>query len=161
MHKKGSGTIVNITSMGGKIYTLLGGWYQATKHALEGWSDCMRLELAPFGIKVVLVEPGLIETGFGDKVAKGLVKRSDDGAYARLTQVVAIKLAYVFEAVCEDPQTSRQHAAHSLMPGRQIISTIPIPLRETREVLDQSEGSAIKFRPIVTCREIRRTVPRD
>jgi NAD(P)-dependent dehydrogenase (short-subunit alcohol dehydrogenase family) len=66
--------------MGGKIYTLLGAWYHATKHALEGWSDCLRLELAPFGIRVVVVEPGLIETGFGDVVADGLLARSGKGA---------------------------------------------------------------------------------
>ena len=89
MREKGVGTIVNISSMGGKIYTLLGAWYHATKHALEGWSDCLRLELAPFGIKVVVVEPGLIETGFGDVVANGLLKRSGTGPYAKLTQAVA------------------------------------------------------------------------
>ena len=89
MRKKGSGTIVNITSMGGKIYTPLGGWYHATKHALEGWSDCLRLELAPFGIRVVIVEPGLIETAFGDVLADGLLKRSGGGAYAKLSQAVA------------------------------------------------------------------------
>ncbi|MGX9429914.1 MULTISPECIES: oxidoreductase [Bradyrhizobium] len=89
MREKRAGTIVNITSMGGKIYTLLGAWYHATKHALEGWSDCLRLELAPFGIKVVVVEPGLIETGFGDVVANGLLERSGTGSYAKLTQAVA------------------------------------------------------------------------
>ncbi|MBR0828114.1 oxidoreductase [Bradyrhizobium manausense] len=89
MREKRSGTIVNITSMGGKIYTLLGAWYHATKHALEGWSDCLRLELAPFGINVVVVEPGLIETGFGDVVANGLLQRSGAGPYAKLTQAVA------------------------------------------------------------------------
>ncbi|GGA52671.1 oxidoreductase [Dyella nitratireducens] len=89
MRKNGGGTIVNITSMGGKIYTLLGGWYHATKHALEGWSDCLRLELAPFGIKVVVVEPGLIETGFGEVVAEGLLKRPGSGAYVKLTQATA------------------------------------------------------------------------
>lgn len=89
MRRKGAGTIVNITSMGGKIYTLLGAWYHATKHALEGWSDCLRLELAPFGIRVVIVEPGLIETGFGDVVARGLLARSGSGAYVQLTQAVA------------------------------------------------------------------------
>ena len=96
MRKKGAGTIVNITSMGGKIYTLLGGWYHATKHALEGWSDCLRLELAPFGIRVVVIEPGLIETGFGDVAADGLLKRSGSGAYAELTQAVgkSTKAAY-------------------------------------------------------------------
>lgn len=96
MRKKGAGTIVNITSMGGKIYTLLGGWYHATKHALEGWSDCLRLELAPFGIRVVVVEPGLIETAFGDVAADGLVKRSGSGPYAELAQAVdkSTKAAY-------------------------------------------------------------------
>ncbi|MGY8705967.1 oxidoreductase [Bradyrhizobium sp. 18BD] len=88
MREKRSGTIVNITSMGGKIYTLLGAWYHATKHALEGWSDCLRLELAPFGIKVVVIEPGLIETAFGDVVANGLLG-SGAGPYAKLTQAVA------------------------------------------------------------------------
>ncbi|MGY8636934.1 oxidoreductase [Bradyrhizobium sp. 14AA] len=89
MRERRFGTIVNVTSMGGKIYTLLGAWYHATKHALEGWSDCLRLELAPFGIKVVVVEPGLIETAFGDVVAKGLLDRSGTGPYAKLTQAVA------------------------------------------------------------------------
>ncbi|RWF41355.1 MAG: oxidoreductase [Mesorhizobium sp.] len=89
MRRKKAGTIVNITSMGGKIYTLLGAWYHATKHALEGWSDSLRLELAPFGIKVVVVEPGLIETGFGDVVADGLLKRSGTSAYAEVAQMVA------------------------------------------------------------------------
>jgi len=89
MRNKKSGVIVNITSMGGKMYSLLGAWYHATKHALEGWSDCLRLELAPFGIKVIVIEPGLIETGFGSVVADGLLKRSAAGPYAKVTQAVA------------------------------------------------------------------------
>lgn len=89
MREKGSGVIVNITSMGGKVYTLLGAWYHATKHALEGWSDCLRLELAPFGIKVVVVEPGIIETAFGNVAAESVLKQSGSGAYAKLAQAVA------------------------------------------------------------------------
>lgn len=89
MRKKGSGTIVNITSMGGKVYTLLGAWYHATKHALEGWSDSLRLELSSFGINVVIVEPGLIETGFGDVAAAGVIKRSGEGPYAKLAHAAA------------------------------------------------------------------------
>ena len=89
MRAKGAGTIVNITSMGGKIYTLLGAWYHATKHALEGWSDSLRLELEPFGIRVVVIEPGLIETGFGAAASRGLVERSEHGAYATMSQSVA------------------------------------------------------------------------
>lgn len=89
MRAKGAGKIVVISSMGGKIYTPLGSWYHATKHALEGWSDCLRLELAPLGIDVIIIEPGIIDTGFGDVVAQGLVKRSGTGPYARLTNAVA------------------------------------------------------------------------
>ena len=58
MRKQGSGRIVNISSMGGKIYTPFGAWYHATKFAVEGWSDCLRIELKQFGFDVVLVEPG-------------------------------------------------------------------------------------------------------
>ena len=87
MRQQGAGTIVNITSMGGRIYTPLGAWYHATKHALEGWSDCLRLEVAEFGIRVVVVEPGVIETGFGDVVTQRL-GRQQGGAYGRLTRAV-------------------------------------------------------------------------
>ncbi|MEH3158096.1 MAG: oxidoreductase [Sphingomonas taxi] len=89
MRAKRAGRIVNISSMGGKVYTLLGSWYHATKHALEGWSDSLRLELAPFGIHVVIVEPGLIETGFGDVAGDGLVERSGSGPYAEVARTVA------------------------------------------------------------------------
>ena len=58
MRQQRSGTIVNVTSMGGKIYTPLGAWYHGTKFALEAISDCLRMELKPFGIDVVVIEPG-------------------------------------------------------------------------------------------------------
>jgi short-subunit dehydrogenase len=58
MRDRGAGKIVNISSVGGKIYTPLGAWYHATKHALEGWSDSLRLELKPLGIDVIVIEPG-------------------------------------------------------------------------------------------------------
>jgi len=92
MRAKRAGTIVNVTSMGGKIYSVLGGWYHATKHALEGWSDCLRIEVAEFGIKVVIVEPGVIETGFGDAATDSIVKRSANGPYGRLVRMVAKSL---------------------------------------------------------------------
>lgn len=96
MRAKRSGYIVNITSMGGKMYSALGAWYHATKHALEGWSDCLRLEVIEFGIKVVIVEPGVIETGFGDGATESIVKRSADGPYGRMVTMVAksIKQTY-------------------------------------------------------------------
>ncbi len=92
MRARGAGTIVNITSMGGKIYTVLGAWYHATKHALEGWSDSLRLEVEPFGIRVVVIEPGLIETGFGDAASRGILERSGAGPYGKLAQSVAASI---------------------------------------------------------------------
>jgi short-subunit dehydrogenase len=86
MREKRAGTIINMSSMGGKIYTPLGAWYHATKHALEGWSDCLRIELAQFGINVVIVEPGGIETEFGNVMITPMMERSGNGPYALLTK---------------------------------------------------------------------------
>jgi NAD(P)-dependent dehydrogenase (short-subunit alcohol dehydrogenase family) len=82
MRAQRAGTIVNISSMGGKIYTPLGGWYHATKFAIEALSDCLRLETRPFGIHVVVIEPGGIKTEWGDIAAEHLREVSGSGAYA-------------------------------------------------------------------------------
>lgn len=89
MRKKGAGTIINISSMGGKIYTPLGSWYHATKHAVEGWSDCLRLELASFGIQVVIIEPGAIATEWGGIMLEPMLKRSGNGPYQVLAHAMA------------------------------------------------------------------------
>lgn len=86
MRKKKSGKIINISSVGGKIYSPMGAWYHATKHALEGWSDCLRLELDQFDIDVVIIEPGAITTEFGDVLLEPMQKRSGNGPYANLVQ---------------------------------------------------------------------------
>lgn len=86
MRKANSGTIINTSSMGGKMYTPMGAWYHASKHALEGWSDCLRLELKPFNINVVVLEPGIIRTEFGDVMLQSIRKFSAKGAYAGLTE---------------------------------------------------------------------------
>lgn len=65
MRAQRSGRIVNITSIGGKMWEPFGSWYHATKFALEGLSDCLRMELKPFGIDVIVVEPGAIRTEWG------------------------------------------------------------------------------------------------
>ena len=70
--------------MGGKIYTPLGAWYHASKHAIEGFSDCLRMEVKEFGIKVVVLEPGMINTGFNTTVGQNFSYESKNGAYSRL-----------------------------------------------------------------------------
>lgn len=89
MRARGAGKIVNLSSMGGKIYTPLGAWYHASKHAVEGWSDCLRLELKPFGIDVIVIEPGIIDTEFGAVAVDPMMKRSGEGAYRELAGKVA------------------------------------------------------------------------
>ena len=89
MRKQHYGKIVNISSMGGKIWTKFGGWYHATKYAVEGLSDCLRMELAPFGIDVIVVEPGGIKTDWGIIAANNLKKTSANGAYAQMANKAA------------------------------------------------------------------------
>ena len=93
MREQRSGTIVNITSMGGKIYTPLGAWYHATKHALEALSDCLRMELKPFGINVVVIEPGGIRTEWPAIAADKVRAVSGTGPYASQGNAVATSLA--------------------------------------------------------------------
>ncbi|GAA0410640.1 oxidoreductase [Microbispora corallina] len=93
MRARRSGTIINVTSMGGKIYTPLGGWYHGTKFALEGLSDCLRLEVKPFGIDVVVIEPGGIATEWGGIAAEKLKDASEHGPYAAQAAAVAESLS--------------------------------------------------------------------
>ena len=93
MRDQRSGTIVNITSMGGKIYTPLGAWYHATKHALEALSDCLRMELKSFGIDVVVIEPGGIRTEWPGIAAEKVRAVSGTGPYAPQGNAVADSLA--------------------------------------------------------------------
>ena len=89
MRERRRGRIINLSSMGGRIYTPLGAWYHATKHAVEGWSDALRIELRPFGIDVVVIEPGLIATEFGDVLVQPMLDRSGSGPYGRLAHAIA------------------------------------------------------------------------
>lgn len=82
MRQQRSGAIVNVTSIGGKITTPFGGWYHATKFALEGLSDALRMEVAPFGVRVVVIEPGGIRTEWGDIAMQTAMAASGEGAYA-------------------------------------------------------------------------------
>jgi short-subunit dehydrogenase len=89
MRAQRSGTIVNVSSMGGKIHTPLGAWYHGTKFALEAVSDCLRLEVQPFGIDVVVIEPGGIKTEWAGIAANKLLSTSGRGAYAAQAKAMA------------------------------------------------------------------------
>jgi NAD(P)-dependent dehydrogenase (short-subunit alcohol dehydrogenase family) len=84
MRAAGRGRIVNMSSMGGRLVYPTGGWYHASKYAVEALSDALRVEVAPFGITVVLVEPGLIRTEFESVASGGLAPEAATGPYAAL-----------------------------------------------------------------------------
>jgi NAD(P)-dependent dehydrogenase (short-subunit alcohol dehydrogenase family) len=81
MRAQRSGRIVNVSSVGGKFGEPFGCWYHATKFALEGLSDSLRMELHSFGINVVVIEPGAILTEWNSIARDSLMKYSGDGAY--------------------------------------------------------------------------------
>ena len=89
MRDQKAGKIVNVSSGAGKFYLPLGAWYIATKHALEGWSDCLRLETKPFHIDVIVIEPGVIATEFDDVFVNPMLKRSGHGSYQKLANAIA------------------------------------------------------------------------
>jgi short-subunit dehydrogenase len=96
MRQAKQGTIINTSSMGGKMYTPMGAWYHASKHALEGFSDCLRLELKEFNIHVVVLEPGIIETEFGEVMLDNITQYSGKTVYSGITNklVTATKAMY-------------------------------------------------------------------
>ncbi len=92
------GKVVNIGSMGGRLSFPGGGHYHATKHALEAISDALRFELRGFGIDVILLEPGLITTEFGEAATASMadVELTGDDPYAKFNTTVGAvtKAAY-------------------------------------------------------------------
>jgi NAD(P)-dependent dehydrogenase (short-subunit alcohol dehydrogenase family) len=99
MRRQRWGRVVNISSMGGKLTLPGGAFYHATKHAVEAMSDALRFEVRPFGIDVVVVEPGPIRTRFGDTAISSLGARPTDGAspYAAFNAVLAKQLRSAYE----------------------------------------------------------------
>src|SRR5229473_2920876 len=82
MRQQRSGKILNVSSVGGKGWEPLGAWYHATKFAVEGFSDCLRMELKPFGIDVIVIEPGAIRTEWGQIALDTLHQASGHTVYA-------------------------------------------------------------------------------
>ena len=89
MRRQGWGRIVNVSSMGGKLVFPGGGFYHGTKFAVEAISDALRWEVRGFGIDVVVIEPGLIKTSFGDVAAGSVNAAPAEGPYGDFTAAVA------------------------------------------------------------------------
>jgi short-subunit dehydrogenase len=138
MREQSFGKILNITSVGGKIYEPLGSWYHASKFAVEGLSDCLRLELQPFGIDVIIVEPGPIRTEWGSIAIETLMRMSGHTAYAKAAQTEAKLLALSNdEKVASEPEV--------------IANTISTALKAKQPKARYAAGTGAKF--LVTFRK--------
>jgi NADP-dependent 3-hydroxy acid dehydrogenase YdfG len=115
MRRSRSGRIVNIGSMGGRLTFPVGGYYHATKYAVEAISDALRVEVKPFGIEVILVEPGLIRTNFESRMNEGL-----EAGAARQGSVTA----YSDLLAASEKNTTGSYANDFMATGPETVATV-------------------------------------
>ena len=96
MREHGFGRIVNVGSVVGRVVLPFGGWYHVSKYSVEALSDALRMELKPFGIDVVLIEPGGINTEWGHIAADHLEASCQDTPYAALAQKEARMMHWAY-----------------------------------------------------------------
>lgn len=109
MREQGFGRIINISSVAGRSCLYFGGWYHVSKYSVEALSDCLRMELKPFGIDVVLIEPGGIRTDWGIIAAKHLAESSVGTAYEEeaLRQSVVMDKGYRSQLLAKPSTVTR------------------------------------------------------
>jgi len=121
MRHQRSGRIINVSSVGGRVWSLLGAWYQASKFAMEGFSDCLRNEVRSFGIIVVVVQPGGVRTAWSRQAAESARRASGQSAYAplveRVERVLGMEWAFaepeaVAKAICRAATVRRPKARY-------------------------------------------------
>jgi len=147
MRSQKSGCIVNISSMAGKVHTPFGAWYHATKFAVEGFSDALRFELEPFGIRVVIIEPGGINTDWGIIASDNLAKTSGTGVYGE----DAMKMARVFHNAY-----SRKEYSDPSVVARTICRAVTAHRPHTRYAVGFMAKPSIFFRKILSDRLLDR-----
>lgn len=126
MRRQRWGRVVNLSSMGGKLTLPGGGFYHATKHAVEALSDALRFEVRGFGVDVVVVQPGPIVTSFGDTAIASIDGTAGaDGAYAAFTAQLAAKVREAYEGPMG--KLAAQPHAVALAIEKAITATRPKP----------------------------------
>ncbi|MEV7648241.1 oxidoreductase [Arthrobacter sp. NPDC089319] len=125
MRAQGGGRIINVSSIGGVFYEPLAGWYHAAKFAVEGLSDSLRVELKPFGIGVVIIQPGPILTEWS-AIADSLLQSSEGTAYEQQAESVArtVSAAYAGQTATR-PEVVGQRIAR-VAAARRTRSRYPV-----------------------------------
>src|ERR687887_185706 len=103
MRKQKSGTIVNISSGAGRFGYPRGSAYVSTKFAVEGLSESMSYELEPFGIKVIIVEPGVIRTNFGNGLVVAKKSQNPNSPYSQMMQKMSTTMEQMLENASSSP----------------------------------------------------------
>jgi short-subunit dehydrogenase len=129
MRERRHGAIVNVSSVAGRVAAPFGGAYAASKFALEAISDALRLELWPFGVHVILIEPGPIRTNFRD-VARTTTTPDPASPYAELLRRFERGRQgwYLFEESAETFARTISRAARSKHPRARYTITLPAKL---------------------------------
>jgi NAD(P)-dependent dehydrogenase (short-subunit alcohol dehydrogenase family) len=140
MRAQGSGRIINISSIGGKIYEPLGAWYHATKFAVEGLSDSLRIELRPFGIDVVIIEPGPIRTEWNTIARDNLRTTSAGTAYAERAKAVT----HVLEQADRPSRSSGPDVV-----ARKIAKAASVRHPKARYPVGRSAGTIVRARKVL------------
>jgi short-subunit dehydrogenase len=153
MRARGSGRILNVGSIAGRLTFPLFGAYHASKYAVEALSDALRNELAPFGIQVVIIEPGPIQSEFADRTVRSVVERRNDSSpfapifarvdeFKRRSNAAAAGPEKVARAV-EHAITARRPHARYVVPftSRLLVWAFPLlPTRVADAILRQIAG---------------------
>ena len=109
MRAQHSGRIINTASVAGRAVFYYGGWYHVSKYAVESLSDALRMELKPFGIDVVIIEPGAIKTNWGIIAADHLTETSKGTAYEETGTMMANNLRNMYLSnMISDPAVVRK-----------------------------------------------------
>jgi short-subunit dehydrogenase len=114
MIRRGSGRILNVSSIGGRLVFPMGGVYHATKYAVEALSDALRLELAPHGVGVSLIEPGAIRTSFGETAVASITRHVPAGSAWAPVYAIADTIMARYEAMAPDPSSVTAAMAHAV-----------------------------------------------
>lgn len=133
MRKQHRGTIVNVTSMGGRIAIPFDSFYHASKFALEGLSESLQYEIEPFGVKVVLIEPGAVKSDFWKNLK--LTDNIEDSPYRQVIQ----KLTESFEKMTQNAILPEQVA-------RIILKTVISDNPDFRNIVGEDAKSILEAR---------------
>lgn len=154
MRAQRRGTIVNISSMGGKLVAPLGGWYHASKFALEALSDALRMEASPFGIRVVVIEPGSVRSEWGAVAAERLRATAHSGPYRDIADRVAGNLA-------ASSKPNARTASDPDVVARQIVSVARATRPRTRYRVGIGAGPMVFLRWLLPDRAFDSVVRRS